>query len=199
MADVKLTKTELKTQSDALKRYQRYLPTLELKQQQLQLVINTMQTQRQEVAAQLRRITDQIETWVAVFTEPFPFEEQLRIEEIIVDKDNIAGVDVLLFKDIRFSIETYDVLETPFWIERGIVAIEESVKLRIHVALLEDSIRRLQKELQITIQRVNLFDQILIPRTKEHIRRIRIFLGDQQTASVVRGKIAKRKLVGISS
>ncbi|MFW5828517.1 MAG: V-type ATP synthase subunit D, partial [Alkalispirochaeta sp.] len=31
--------------------------------------------------------------------------------------------------------------------------------------------------------------------TKENIRMIRIYLGDQQTAAVVRGKIAKRNLV----
>ena len=36
MAKLKLTKNELKKQKDALKRYTRYLPTLELKKQQLQ-------------------------------------------------------------------------------------------------------------------------------------------------------------------
>ena len=33
MAKVKLTKTELKAQSDALKRFQRFLPMLQLKKQ----------------------------------------------------------------------------------------------------------------------------------------------------------------------
>lgn len=37
MAKIKLTKNELKTQRDALKRFQRYLPTLQLKKQQLQM------------------------------------------------------------------------------------------------------------------------------------------------------------------
>ena len=36
MASVKLTKNELKAQKDLLKMYQRYLPTLTLKKQQLQ-------------------------------------------------------------------------------------------------------------------------------------------------------------------
>ena len=39
MAKVKLTKTELKAQSDALKRFQRFLPMLQLKKQQLQAAI----------------------------------------------------------------------------------------------------------------------------------------------------------------
>ena len=36
---IKLTKNEQKLQKDRLKQYQRYLPTLQLKKQQLQAVI----------------------------------------------------------------------------------------------------------------------------------------------------------------
>ena len=39
MAKIKLTKNELKAQRDALKRFQRYLPTLQLKKQQLMLLL----------------------------------------------------------------------------------------------------------------------------------------------------------------
>ena len=42
-------------------------------------------------------------------------------------------------------------------------------------------------------QRVNLFEKVLIPRTREQIRRIRIYLSDAERAAVVRSKIAKRK------
>ena len=41
---VKLTKNEQKKQKDALKQYQRYLPTLLLKKQQLQMVISQIET-----------------------------------------------------------------------------------------------------------------------------------------------------------
>jgi V/A-type H+-transporting ATPase subunit D len=34
----------------------------------------------------------------------------------------------------------------------------------------------------------------MIPRTKEIIKKIRIFMGDQETAAVVRGKISKNKI-----
>ena len=39
MATIKLTKNEQKVQKDNLKQFQRYLPTLQLKKQQLQSVI----------------------------------------------------------------------------------------------------------------------------------------------------------------
>ncbi len=49
-------------------------------------------------------------------------------------------------------------------------------------------------ELRITVQRIKLFEEIKIPEAKENIRVIQIFLGDLQTAEVVRGKIAKTKI-----
>ena len=52
----------------------------------------------------------------------------------------------------------------------------------------------LQGELTRTLQRVNLFEKVMIPTTIENIRRIRIALGDQMTAGVARAKIAKAKL-----
>ena len=53
----------------------------------------------------------------------------------------------------------------------------------------------LEKELRSTSQRVNLFEKVKIPEAKENIRIIGVFLGDQQTAAVVRGKISKKKLM----
>ena len=42
---IKLTKNEQKKQKDALRQFQRYLPTLQLKKQQLQVVISEAQNE----------------------------------------------------------------------------------------------------------------------------------------------------------
>jgi V/A-type H+/Na+-transporting ATPase subunit D len=47
--------------------------------------------------------------------------------------------------------------------------------------------------LRLTSQRVNLFEKVKIPEAEEALRIIRIALGDQQAAEVVRAKIAKAK------
>ena len=49
MAKIKLTKNELKVQKDALKMYQRYLPTLTLKKQQLQSEIRAIEAKEKAV------------------------------------------------------------------------------------------------------------------------------------------------------
>ena len=52
MAKIKLTKNELKVQKDALKMYQRYLPTLILKKQQLQSEIRAIEGNAKAVRQQ---------------------------------------------------------------------------------------------------------------------------------------------------
>lgn len=45
---------------------------------------------------------------------------------------------------------------------------------------------------------MNLFEKVKIPETQENIRRISIYLADQQVNAVVRSKIAKRKIAARS-
>ena len=52
MAKIKLTKNELKKQKDNLKRFTRYLPTLELKKRQLLQEISTIQKTHDRLQAE---------------------------------------------------------------------------------------------------------------------------------------------------
>ena len=74
---VKLTKNELKVQKDRLKQFQRYLPTLQLKKQQLQSVVMHITAQLEQVEQQRRASVEGLDDWVAVFAENdrFPDEE----------------------------------------------------------------------------------------------------------------------------
>ncbi len=67
MAKVKLTKNALKAERDSLKRFKRYLPTLLLKKQQLQLEMRTLQTKvlakREEEEALRRKEEGRAKGW----------------------------------------------------------------------------------------------------------------------------------------
>ena len=121
-------------------------------------------------------------------------EKLLAVREIHTDKGNIAGVDIPIYKGIDFDESPYDPFETPLWVDRGIESMKESFALMAEVATLERAASLLREELRITTQRVNLFEKVKIPEAKENIRVVNIFLGDEQTAAVVRGKIAKKKI-----
>jgi V/A-type H+-transporting ATPase subunit D len=195
MARIKYTKNELKRQKDALKRFQRYLPTLQLKKQQLQMVIRTVETlerQQREAQEEVRRAID---TCIEVFGEPVDLSNLVKIERIETEIGNIAGVDIPVFKGISFEQIPYDLYRYPLWVDKGVEYLQKLIAYDTEIEILQKQIELLAQELRITTQRVNLFEKVKIPETKENIRVIRIYLGDQQTAAVVRGKIAKNKIV----
>jgi len=195
MAKIKLTKNELKRQKDSLKRFERYLPTLMLKKQQLQLVIRQVEAEVRSKRLERDSRQTELQKWIAVFGEDAGIENKIHMSELVTSDGNIAGVDIPVFDRIVFSMETYNLLETPLWVDNGIDALRSIIELDAELKILEMQKERLNDELRITTQRVNLFEKVKIPETKEHIRSIRIYLGDQQTAAVVRGKIAKKNLV----
>ncbi|MFP4364341.1 MAG: V-type ATP synthase subunit D [Spirochaetia bacterium] len=195
MAKVKFTKNELKKQKDALKRFQRYLPTLMLKKQQLQVEIRQVEARLQEKLKEKKQLKDSMLNWIAVFGEPFDLDNLLSVESIETGTGNIAGIDIPLFKEITFSEEDYSLFDYPLWVDSGLEALKDLIRFDAEIEILEKQKELLEDELRITSQRVNLFEKVKIPETKENIRMISIFLGDQQTAAVVRGKIAKSNIV----
>lgn len=204
MLKIKLTKNELKKQKDALKMYKRYLPTLQLKKQQLQTEIRGIEARARDIAEERDRHMAEFQAWVAVFGE----EEALKRPDggwilssgtIRTAHGNIAGVDIPLFKGADFVIDEYDLFSKPLWIDRALDRLKVMLALDLQIKVLEEQISRLGKELRTTTQRVNLFEKVKIPETASGIKKIGIYLGDQQTAQVVRGKMAKRKVERVAS
>jgi len=204
MAKIKLTKNELKKQKDALKMYKRYLPTLQLKKQQLQTEIRGIEAKAKARAEERERLLAEFRAWIAVFGEEDAVRTEsgdwlLSVREIRTTAGNIAGVEIPVYAGADFVLADYDLYLRPLWIDRALDRLKAMLELDLEIKVLQEQIARLARELRITTQRVNLFEKVKIPETAENIKRIRIYLGDQQTAQVVRGKIAKRKVVRAAS
>ncbi|MBQ6734887.1 MAG: V-type ATP synthase subunit D [Lachnospiraceae bacterium] len=197
---IKLTKNELKKQKENLKQFERYLPTLQLKKQQLQSVIMKIRADLEAKVAEREEMIGGLDDWVAVFAENEIFEETKRLEQmvqpdkVITGTENIAGVTVPSFKELTFKEINYDVEEYPLWVDTAVFRLRDIATLDAFVATLRKQSELLEAELRTTSQRVNLFEKVKIPEAKENIRVIQVYLGDQQTAAVVRGKISKKKL-----
>jgi V/A-type H+-transporting ATPase subunit D len=193
MAKPKLTKSEQKKQKDDLKRYQRYLPTLTLKKQQLQAEMRTVDSRLNELQLLKARMDADVKKWVAVFSEDGVFTPDiLRIAKLAAGEENIAGVAVPVFPGVEFETIEYSLVEKPFWLDLAVEKMKDALSLDLELRCVEERHRRLRRELQATSQRVNLFERIKIPEAKAQIKKIAVYLGDQQTAAVVRGKISKR-------
>jgi len=195
MAKVRLTKNDLKKQKDALKMYTRYLPTLMLKKKQLQIEIKKVEDRQLAVRNEKEALEKGFRDWIGVFGEDVGLDEgMLVLDEVITGVGNIAGVSIPLLEGARFAPVSYNLWLMPLWVDKAVEVLQRVMLLDIELRVLQEQRRRLAHELRITTQRVNLFEKIMIPETERNIKKISIYLGDQQIASVVRGKIAKRGL-----
>lgn len=195
MAKIKLTKNELKVQKDALKMYRRYLPTLTLKKQQLYTEIRAIEARARAVRKEKADLERGFEAWIAVFSEQDAFPAGIiTVSNIRKGTGNIAGVDIPTFEGADFSRGDYDLYETPLWVDIAANHMERAISLDLETEVLEEQVRLLERELLTTSQRVNLFEKVKIPETEENIKKISIYIGDQQVNAVVRSKISKHKI-----
>ena len=196
MAKIKMTKTELKAQQDALKQFMRFLPMLQLKKQQLQMEIRKSQARLRENEEAAEALRKNIVSWISLFSDKHVVKLLSSIIEVAgveTGTANIGGVQVPVFNSITFNIKEYDLVMEDSWIDDGVEAVKKIIELDEAHKIIEEQFRLLSRELKTTSQRVNLFEKIKIPECRENIRTIRIAIGNNDTAGVARSKIAKRK------
>ena len=195
MPKVKLTKNELKLQRDAMKRYERYLPTLQLKKQQLQLEVRHLREQMSTLLDEMSEYDASMSNFLPLVSgsDNVGTASLLAVKEWRVERRNIAGVDVPIFGGLTFEDTGYDLFTSPVWFDDLVKLGQKRMELTLRQRLLEETMTLLSQELRVVTQRVNLFEKVKIPEAKENIRKINIYIGDQQTNSVGRSKIAKGK------
>lgn len=193
MAKIKNTKTELKAQTDALKRFQRFLPMLQLKKQQLQAEIATIVSEIENVNAEEQRWRESMRPWIGLFATADIPDGLVTLKNINTTIGNIAGVPIPIYGGIETERAELDLFDTPAWFDDAADAIAGAFEFTAKRNVLERQRSLIAEELRSTSQRVNLFEKVKIPECKENIRVIRIHLGDESTAAVARGKIAKKR------
>lgn len=195
MAKIKLTKNELKVQKDALKMYRRYLPTLTLKKQQLRTEIDAVEAKAKAVRKEREALEQGFHEWIAVFSDQDAFPKGLiTVSSIRRKTGNIAGVDIPVFDGADFTRGTYDLYKTPLWVDIAADHIERALSLDLEAEVLDEQAALLGKELKATSQRLNLFEKVRIPEAEKNIKKISVYLADQQVSAVVRSKISKNKI-----
>lgn len=196
MAEIKLTKTELRDQQNLLGQLEKYLPTLQLKKAMLQ-------AQVAEVRLEIVRLTEiydtqrgHIDAYSALLSEKMGIHPSdiAKVKKVHKRYENIAGIEVPFCDKIDFEEISYSLFDTPSWVDAAIHDIRELVAAGIQIKVAEEKKQAIEKELREVSIRVNLFEKILIPRAIGNIKKIKVFLGDQQLAAVSQAKAAKGKI-----
>lgn len=197
MAELKMTKNELRSQQTKLNQLLKYLPTLQLKKALLQSEVAEARLERYTLEEQLDLEKRAVEEYASLFAQTIPcnLSHFAKITQVKKHFENIAGADIPVFESVIFEPITYDLFETPVWLESAISGLRAVSKAKAQIIVVLEKLFVLERELREVTIRVNLFEKILIPRCEQNIKKIKVFLGDQQLAAVSQAKVAKTKIV----
>lgn len=195
MSQVKLTKNELRQQQTKLISLEKYLPTLKLKKSLLQAEVLEAKTGVQRLEVEQEKALSELEAAGDLLTlaPGWDLEELLEVKNLKTGSENIAGVEVPTFLAMEFDSRVHPLSQTPLWWDRFVELSKEYRLLVVQVYIAKLRQEAFEKEFREVSIRVNLFEKILIPRAIAQIKKIKIFLQDQELASVARAKVAKSK------
>jgi len=194
MAKHTYSKAALHKETAQLKRYQQFVPSLELKRQQLI-------AESYKAAARVKQTERQIQTLYRLVGEQLPMlaDERIGLEDLVtvsnvhVGDENIVGVHVPVLIGVDVDIKAYSCYAKPHWVDSAVIVIKQMLEFKLALKINQRRLQILQAAVKKVSQRVNFFDKILIPRAKKNIYKISIFLSDSERAGVIRAKIIKQK------
>lgn len=194
MARLALNKATLSRKVQQLRIFERFLPSLDLKRIQLL-------AERVKASAALRRTEQDLAPIERLIAEQFPMASReyvdlkglVHLNSAKLATENVVGVKLPLLESMDVEVREYGLLGRPHWVDRFAQLLRETIELQVRVQVDRRRLELLEVGVRKITQRVNLFEKVLIPRTREDIRRIRIYLSDTERAGVVQAKISKKK------
>ena len=194
MPQVAINKSSLAHERKQLKLFRRFLPSLDLKRQQL---LTEQKTARQQLV-QSQREVDGLQRSLKGLLEPLGAYEidlagLVSIDSVFIEEENIVGAHLPVAREVKFKTSPYSRLAKPFWVDYLVEYLQRTCTMRVHLQVHRERVSRLDQQVRKITQRVNLFEKVLIPRAERNIKRIQIGLGEQERTAVVRSKIAKKK------
>lgn len=194
MSKQSFSKAALHKEAAQLKRYRQFLPSLDLKRQQLV-------AERYKAATDLAKIEEQIQQCRTIVTENLPMisdyhivlDDLVMISDISVGHENSVGVHLPVLKGIDVTIKPYSSYAKPHWVDQTVIQLKDMLELKVRLRIGQRRLDILDAAVKKVTQRVNFFDKILIPRAQQTIKKISIFISDAERAAVVRAKITKQK------
>lgn len=194
MAKLQLSKSALAQEQKSLKTFQRFLPSLDLKRQQ----IMAERAKAERALADTRR---EIEKFRKEAGEKLPMlalgevdlTDLAKLKKVTLGTENVVGTRLPKLEEIEVEVRPYALMGRPQWVDRTAEILRDMLELRVRVQVEERRLALLEQAVKTVTQRVNLFDKVLIPTAQQNIKRIQIYLSDLQTAAVARSKLAKKK------
>ncbi len=200
MAKLQLSKSALAREHKNLQTYKRFLPSLDLKRQQVMAERAKALRALEETKKKIEQLQTEVgEKLPMLANREVDLTDLVKLTGIQLDSENVVGTRLPKLKNIEVEVRPYALLGKPHWVDRVAEVLHEMLELRINVQIGERRVALLEAAVKTVTQRVNLFDKVLIPQAQQDIKRIKIYLSDMETAAVVRSKMAKSKRAAAES
>lgn len=194
MAQLQLNKSSLAREQTNLAAYERFLPSLDLKRQQLM-------GERAKARAELTRLDASVSETLRKVGRDVPMlanaditlNDLVSFRDYSLETENVVGTKLPKLVDIEFTVAPYSSFAKPHWVDRVAQLLAEWLETRIRADVARQRLAALDKAVDTVTQRVNLFEKVLIPNARANIKRIRLYLSDEEMQAVVRSKISKKK------
>lgn len=194
MARLQLNKSSLANEVKSLDTYTRFLPSLDLKRQQLMAERNKARVAVAETVSRIGELELHVGDKLPMLAnQNINLTGLVQLDHANLGTENIVGTHLPTLNGIDVKVKDYSVMATPHWVDNVAETLKEMLELKILAKVNERRLQLLDKAVRTITQRVNLFEKVLIPQTESNIKRIKVYLSDEQMAAVVRSKIAKRK------
>jgi len=199
MARLAYSKASLSKETAQLKRYKQYLPSLDLKRQQLAAERKKAQKALQQTGYDIEQCTQQTAAMLPMLADKsIDVQNMVKIKHLEIAEENVVGVHLPTLQNLELEVQAYSFFMKPHWVDELVVQLRKMISLKIQHHIDEQRIEALNTAVKKVTQRVNLFDKVLIPKAQQDIRKIRIYLSDMETAGVVRAKSTKQKRLKVS-
>ncbi len=184
-------KTSLGELGKQLKMRQKALPTIKSKESALRFEVKRAKDSASDFRSRFEALKAEYDYMAALWGE---FDGDLvRIADVELAEQKIAGVRIPVLQEVRFERKPYDLFSSPVWFADGADLLERLARLGVEQAVYDRRMELLDRARRKTTQKVNLYEKVQIPGYEQAILKIKRFMEDEENLSKSAQKIVKTK------
>ena len=184
-------KTSLGELGKQLKMRRSALPTIKSKESALRSEVKRAKDTARDFRKRIEALVAEYDYMVALWGE---FDTTiLRVADIELSEQKIAGVRTPVLEDVRFEEKPYDLFSSPVWYADGVELLKRLAKLGVEFEVYNRKMELLDYARRKTTQKVNLYEKVQIPGYEDAIRKIKRFMEDEENLSKSAQKIVKTR------
>ena len=184
-------KTSLGELGKQLKIRRAALPTIKCKESALRSEVKRAKDTARDYRSRMDALASEYDYMVALWGE---FDLSLvRVADVSLSEQKIAGVRIPVLEDVQFAEKEYDLFSSPVWYADGVDLLKRLARLGVECEVYNRKMELLDYARRKTTQKVNLYEKVQIPGYEDAIRKIKRFMEDEENLSKSAQKIVKTR------